>query len=55
MTNTKTLIAILGASGHGTVFADLAEQLGYAVSFYDDSFTAQTALEHWNIVGPFSD
>jgi len=55
MTNLKPVIAILGASGHGKVVADLAEQLGYAVSFYDDSFPEKTALEHWNIVGTFSD
>ncbi|WP_304634743.1 acetyltransferase [Pseudoalteromonas sp.] len=48
-------LAILGASGHGKVIADLAEQLGYRVSFYDDSFPEKTALEHWNIVGTFSD
>ncbi|WP_289098629.1 acetyltransferase [uncultured Pseudoalteromonas sp.] len=55
MTNPKPIIAILGASGHGKVVADLAEQLGYIVNLYDDSFPKNTLLEHWNIVGTFSD
>ncbi len=55
MTNTKPIIAILGASGHGKVVADLAEQLGYIVNLYDDSFPKNTLLEHWKIIGTFSD
>ena len=33
---TVKTLAILGASGHGKVIADIAEQLGFCVSFYDD-------------------
>lgn len=55
MTNTKPIIAILGASGHGKVVADLAEMLGYKVYFYDDAYPTKTQLEHWKIVGNFSD
>ncbi len=31
-------IAIIGASGHGKVVADLAQMCGYQVFFFDDSF-----------------
>ena len=34
--NNKKLI-ILGAGGHGRVAAEIAEQLGYSVSFLDDT------------------
>jgi len=52
---TKPVLAILGASGHGKVVADLAEMLGYKVYFYDDAYPTKTELEHWKIVGTFSD
>lgn len=55
MNNQIKKLAIVGASGHGKVVADLAEQLGYEVSFYDDSFPEKIALEHWKIAGTFSD
>lgn len=48
-------LAILGASGHGKVVADLAEQLGYVVHFYDDTYPQKTQLEHWPILGTFDD
>lgn len=52
---TKPVLAILGASGHGKVVADLAEMLGYKAYFYDDAYPTKTQLEHWKIVGTFSD
>ncbi|MCH2088919.1 MAG: acetyltransferase [Pseudoalteromonas sp.] len=55
MNNQIKKLAILGASGHGKVVADLAEQLGYEVSFYDDAYPTKTQLEHWDIVGTFND
>lgn len=54
MINNQRL-AILGASGHGKVVADLAEQLGYSVCFYDDAYPQKTNLEHWPILGTFDD
>lgn len=51
---TKEL-AIVGASGHGKVIADIAEQIGYTVSFYDDAYPNKTHLEHWSIHGTFDD
>lgn len=48
-------LAILGASGHGKVVADLAELLGYTVTFYDDAYPEKAMLEHWPIAGTFND
>ncbi|TVU70828.1 acetyltransferase [Pseudoalteromonas distincta] len=50
----KTL-AIIGASGHGKIIADIAEQLGFSVSFYDDAYPNKKNIEHWSVVGTFSD
>jgi sugar O-acyltransferase (sialic acid O-acetyltransferase NeuD family) len=45
-------IAILGASGHGKVIADIAELNGYKqVSFFDDAWPQKTQLDDWPIVG----
>lgn len=44
-------IAILGASGHGKVVADLAELLGYDCFFYDDSWPHKNEISHWPICG----
>ena len=51
---TKEL-AIVGASGHGKVVADIAEQLGFTVKFYDDAYPSKTHLEHWSIYGSCAD
>ncbi|WP_412971522.1 acetyltransferase [Glaciecola sp. MF2-115] len=48
-------LAIVGASGHGKVVADLAEYLGYTISFYDDAYPQITHLEHWDIKGTMDD
>lgn len=45
------LIAIVGASGHGKVVADLAELLGYQVAFFDDAYPAKLNVQHWHILG----
>jgi len=55
MDHNKQSLVIFGASGHGKVVADLAEQLGYAVHFYDDAYPQKTQLEHWPILGTFDD
>jgi sugar O-acyltransferase (sialic acid O-acetyltransferase NeuD family) len=47
---TKEL-AIVGASGHGKVIADIAELLGFTVNFYDDAYPSKTQIEHWPIHG----
>lgn len=47
-----TKCAILGASGHGKVVAELAEMNGYGViHFFDDNWPAIKTVEHWNIEG----
>ena len=51
---TKEL-AIVGASGHGKVIADIAEQLEYTVNFYDDAYPRKTYIEHWPIQGTCAD
>lgn len=44
-------LAVLGASGHGKVVADMAELLGYQVVFFDDAWPQLEANGHWPIVG----
>lgn len=53
--DTVKSIAIVGASGHGKVIAELAETLGYSVNFYDDAYPSIKCVEHWNINGNFED
>ncbi len=48
-------IAIIGASGHGKVVADLAQMCGYQVFFFDDSFPNLKQIAHWSVIGSFSD
>jgi len=48
-------LAIVGASGHGKVVADLAELLGYSVFFFDDAYPSKKSLEHWPIKGTVTD
>lgn len=48
-------LAIVGASGHGKVVADIAEQLGFIVKFYDDAHPSKTHIEHWAIQGTCAD
>ncbi|CAH6784669.1 Acetyltransferase [Vibrio chagasii] len=44
--------AILGASGHGKVVAEVAELNGYQeISFFDDRWPSLTAVEHWCVSG----
>lgn len=45
-------LAILGASGHGTVVADAALAAGWqSVSFYDDAWPNVTAIGPWRVEG----
>ncbi len=48
-------LAIVGASGHGKVVADLAEILGYEVAFFDDIYPVKCFVEHWKVIGSFTD
>lgn len=49
----KTL-AILGASGHGKVVADIAEICGWEqICFFDDAWPGLTVNEHWPVSGNF--
>lgn len=44
--------AILGASGHGKVVAEIAELNGFGcIEFYDDKWPSITELENWKVVG----
>ncbi|GGO85175.1 hypothetical protein GCM10011348_33120 [Marinobacterium nitratireducens] len=46
-------LAILGASGHGKVVADLAELLGWLqVTFFDDAWPEHRENGPWPIAGP---
>lgn len=51
----KPQLAILGASGHGKVVADMAELLGYACVFFDDAYPDKQTNEVWSIVGTSAD
>ncbi|MEZ8445412.1 acetyltransferase [Vibrio splendidus] len=47
--------AILGASGHGKVVAEIAELNGYQnISFFDDRWPSLTTVEHWLVSGDTS-
>ncbi len=48
-------LAILGASGHGKVVADIAELNGYDVVFFDDAFPEKNKIEHWPVIGSSND
>jgi sugar O-acyltransferase (sialic acid O-acetyltransferase NeuD family) len=48
-------LAIIGASGHGKVVAEIAELLGYKVLFFDDAYPEKSHVEHWSIKGCFKD
>lgn len=51
-----TKCAILGASGHGKVIAEIAELNGFnEVSFFDDRFPAVTQIAHWPVKGNTAD
>ena len=54
MPATKRL-AILGASGHGKVVAEIAELNGWQVAFYDDAYPEISKLEHWQVQGKGAD
>lgn len=47
-----TKCAILGASGHGKVVAEIAELNGYSqIDFFDDRWPELINQEHWEVVG----
>jgi len=48
-------LAILGASGHGKVVADLAEVCGWEVVFYDDAFPGVSCNGVWPVEGRTED
>jgi sugar O-acyltransferase (sialic acid O-acetyltransferase NeuD family) len=51
MTDRRRL-AILGASGHGKVVADIAIQAGWReIVFYDDAWPDRASLEYWRVEG----
>lgn len=44
--------AILGASGHGKVVAEIAELNGYQhITFFDDRWPSLSFVEHWDVSG----
>ncbi|WP_028471232.1 acetyltransferase [Neptunomonas japonica] len=45
-------LAVLGASGHGKVIADIAGQTGWKViDFFDDAWPSLRRNSHWEVVG----
>lgn len=51
-----TKCAILGASGHGKVIAEMAELKGFKhIIFFDDRFPELTHLAHWPVEGNTAD
>jgi len=45
-------LAILGASGHGKVIADMAMLLGYTgVVFFDDAWPRKSDVSRWSVIG----
>jgi sugar O-acyltransferase (sialic acid O-acetyltransferase NeuD family) len=45
-------LAILGASGHGKVVADMALLLGYTgVVFFDDAWPSKSSVSRWLVIG----
>ena len=45
-------LAIIGASGHGKVIAEIAERCGYTdIQFFDDKWPQLDAIAHWPVVG----
>ncbi|OYY58341.1 MAG: acetyltransferase [Polynucleobacter sp. 17-46-58] len=48
-------LALLGASGHGKVVADMAEDLGWKeIHFFDDAWPEITENSHWQVAGDTS-
>jgi sugar O-acyltransferase (sialic acid O-acetyltransferase NeuD family) len=44
--------AILGASGHGKVVAEIVELNGYQhITFFDDRWPSLSSVEHWDVSG----
>lgn len=48
-------LAILGASGHGKVVAEIAELNGWDVVFFDDAYPKVSELEVWQVIGKTKD
>lgn len=45
-------LAIIGASGHGTVAAETAELLGWSsISFFDDLYPEKYEVSKWQVIG----
>lgn len=45
-------LALLGASGHGKVVADIAESLGWdEILFFDDAWPTVKKNSHWQVIG----
>lgn len=44
-------LALVGASGHGKVVAEIAEDLGHEVVFFDDAWPNKKTIGTWNIQG----
>jgi sugar O-acyltransferase (sialic acid O-acetyltransferase NeuD family) len=48
-------LAIVGAGGHGRVAADIAEQLGWRIDFFDAAYPQVKSCGPWTVVGNDSD
>ena len=47
----RNKLAIIGYSGQGKVVAELAEELGFEVSFFDDAYPVKNNVEYWPVRG----
>lgn len=50
-----TRLAIIGGGGHGKVAAHIAEQLGWAVHFFDAAYPKIAECGKWSVVGTDDD
>lgn len=48
-------LAILGASGHAKVVAEIAELMGFEISLFDDAYPKINKLEKWSVEGTSED
>lgn len=51
----KKQLALIGGGGHGKVCAAIAEELDFAVYFFDDAYPSITECGKWSVIGTSND
>lgn len=51
---SERTLAVIGASGHGKVVAEIAILNGYNVVFFDDAYPVKVKVENFNVIGDTS-